>query len=209
MCGDVGSDSRPSGKRKRSSCSIVKPASSIAAAVSRPAWQPPPSRPDGGIERPLYACEARSLGADVFEEAHLATGSEHPMRLTERDRLIADRTQHQRQHDGVSARVGRRQPLSHPVHDVDVNGGSDGVPTRDAAEVRLRLDGEHAGHLRWVVREVETVARAHLDDLPGQACEQPPAVVAHPSGIHPRAHTSPEAGEDRVADGCGLHRRSS
>jgi len=72
MCAEAGDGSRVWGKANCSSRSMVKPALVMAAAVSRPVWQPP-NRVGHTVasQHVLNAAHACGPGADVLEEAQL------------------------------------------------------------------------------------------------------------------------------------------
>ena len=85
MCGTLGSMALAL-KPNRSERSIVKPAASIAAPVSRAGWQPPAMR--GPQAAAVGELEDRPLGLaardHVLVEAQLAAGAQHAVQLGER-----------------------------------------------------------------------------------------------------------------------------
>jgi hypothetical protein len=116
---------------------------------------------------------------------------------------VGDRAQHQAGHHHVDGAVGGGQRLGGAGHDPDRNRRLPGCGLRQAAQVRFGLYGQDLADRGRVVREVEAVAGTDLQHPTGQAGQQPPAVVAD-LGVHEAADAGVAAGEDGMADRCGL-----
>ncbi len=172
-CGEAGAGSPVGGKRNRSSRVTSNPAAPIAATVSRAVWQPAQNSGQSVASARRWARRRPGrLRHHVFVEAQLAAGPQHPARLAQRDRLVRHRAEHQRQHHRVGGAVGDRQFLGQPGGDCDRYRGARRGGAGQRAQAWFRLDGEHAGHARRVVREVAPVAGADLDHPAAQPGDQ-------------------------------------
>ena len=109
MCGTAGSGGRGEKSKRRTSVTS-KPAASIAASVSRAAWQPPASRGHSVLRSPSDEDGAQrlALGVDVLEEAQLAAGAQHAAQLGQRGRLVGHAAQHEAGDRRVAAAVLER-----------------------------------------------------------------------------------------------------
>nr|WP_017618962.1 hypothetical protein [Nocardiopsis gilva] len=65
---------------------------------------------------------------------------------------------------GVKGRVVGRQVFGDARDDLDRHGSILGGRARQPSQAGLGFHGEHTGDLGWIVGEVRTVARPHLDD---------------------------------------------
>lgn len=155
-------------------------------------------RPDGGIEQPLNAREGGSLGAHVLEEAQLSAGPKDPVKLSQRRLLVGDRTQDERCHGRIEVPVAGREVCGDAVDDLDWNSSSLGVALRDRAQMALRFNGEHAGDLGGIVREVEPVSGSHLHNAAAEPFKEALAMFRDAAAIHRWARQCVEAGEDGV-----------
>jgi hypothetical protein len=138
----------------------------------------------------------------VLVEAQPGTGAQHPTDLRQRPVRVGDGAQHQAGHHRVEGGVGAGQRLGDAVGHPDRHRRLVGRGQRQAAQVGLGLHGQDLGDGGRVVREVEAVAGADLQDPPLQAGEQPPAVVAD-LGVHEVADPGIAAGEQGMADRPG------
>lgn len=131
----------------------------------------------------------------MLEEAKLATRADHAVELAECDRLIGDRAEHQASNPSVERAVLGGQCVGGAGDDPDRHGRLDRVLLGESAHVVLGLDREDLGDARRVVLEVRAVASAKLDHPPGQAIEQPPAVLVLALGL--RLGAQPRVQEPR------------
>ena len=162
----------------------------------------PDRRPHRPVEQPLHPREPGALGPDVLPEVQPAAGPEHPVQLGQRRALVGHAAEHERDDGGVEGAVVRGDALGQPVDHGDRHRGPRGRSDRVLPQVRLRLDGQHLVDRRRVVREVRAGARTDLDDPPGEARQQPRAVLGGPVRLHGGGDPDPQAGEPGV-----LHRR--
>lgn len=123
--------------------------------------------PHGGVDEPLHAAQPRGVGDAVLQKPQGAAGPDDPAELRERPWAVGDRAQHQAQHGGVGGAVLQRQPFGPAGQDDDGHRRAPGRLGGQVPQVRLGFDGEHPGDGRWVVGEVQAVARSDLHDLAG------------------------------------------
>jgi hypothetical protein len=129
------------------------------------------ARPDE-VGSPLVAGEDSVATAHVLVEAQLAAGTQDPAEFGERRLHVGYRAQQPGDDDRVELPVGGGQVPGGAVDHPDRDGRGRGRLGRAVAQVRLRLDRHDLPHGRRVVREVQPVARADLDDPAGQPAEQ-------------------------------------
>jgi hypothetical protein len=143
-----------------------------AAAATHPGPEP------GGVDEFLNAPGQRAARLrDVLVVAQLTARTKHPERLGERGRRIRHRAEHEREHHGIRLAIAQRERLGTHLRNLHRDGRRPSRLARDAAQVRLRLDGDDPIH-RWrVVPEHRAAARADLDDRAREARDEPGALL--------------------------------
>jgi hypothetical protein len=162
----------------------------VAAADQPPPWTLQPVLPAG---------QPRVLGPHVLVEAQPSARAQHPTGLGQGLVQVGDRAQHQAGHHHVDGAVGGGQRLGGARQEPDRNRRLPGRGHGLAAQVGFWLYGQDFGDGGRVVREVEAVAGADLQDPAGQAGEEGAAVLEGALGVHGLAGPGEDAGEDRVS----------
>ena len=170
----------------------------VAVGVAA-AGQPAP----GALQPVLPAGQAGILGPHVLVEAQPSARAQHPTGLGQGLVQVGDRAQHQAGHHHVDGAVGGGQGLGGARQDPDRNRRLPGRGHGLAAQVGFWLYGQDFSDGGRVVREVEAVAGADLQDPTREAGQQPSAVVAD-LGVHEVADPRIDAGEQWVVDRSGL-----
>jgi DNA-binding FrmR family transcriptional regulator len=161
-------------------------------------------RPKTAAVRKLeHSAQRLAAREHVLIEAKLSTRPHHTVKLRERRALVGHAAQDQAGHGRIELLVLRRQGLGAPRGD----GHGNAEPPRRVfggrAQRRLGLDRQNSGYSWRVVREVQTVARAELDDAPAQPLEQPAPVVAGTAALGALGKVQVHPREARVWDVAG------
>ncbi|GGX72660.1 hypothetical protein GCM10010510_16580 [Streptomyces anandii JCM 4720] len=159
-------------------------------------------RPHRAVQGALGQAHRPAAAPAVLEEADLAARPQHPAHLAERPGHIAHAAQHQAEHHGVEGLALDRQRLRAARHHVDRDLGTQGRLHRPLPQQPLRFDGDDLRDRAGVAGEVQPVARADLQNPPGEPGEQP---LPHPGHAQPGLRGHGGAGvvarEERVVDG--------
>lgn len=160
-------------------------------------------RPHAGAVEPLLQAAAASADrfGDVFEIPELAAGSQHARGLGERCRLVGDGAEHEREDDRVGLTVGQGQRIGRSAPDLDRHRRRPRGALGLAPQRRLRFDGDHARHLRRVMRERRARAGADLDDDAGQPPSEIGTPLAHRLRLKAPLRHRPEPREQRMLVG--------
>ena len=201
MCGTLGS-SVLARKPKRSQRSIGKAGgfdgeAGVARRVAAAADRRPQSAVVGDLEDRAHRLAARD---DVLIEAQVAARAQHATQLGECAGLVGDAAQHEAGDRRVHIAVGEWQGVGGAV----AHGHGDGRAGRgvlgDGAQGRLGLDRDDLGDGGRVVREVQTVTCAHLQNAAGEIPQQSPAVLGGTAAVGARRGLHVHAREARARE---------
>lgn len=131
----------------------------------------------------------------VLVETKLAARPHDAMKLGERAVLIGNRAENQARNGGIDAGVLEWQLVGGAGQYANWHRRGAGGRDRSGSERRLRLDGNDLRDLARIVREVEAVPGAELEDCPGQAVEEPAPVFGGPAPLGVLGRALVQAGE--------------